>query len=1273
MSTNVGSLFVSLGLDSAQFDSGLAKAKAGINSLGKINVGKGFKAGLSELDAGFKSTAQNAGFLGTVLSNMGVAGVAAAAGLAAAAGVAVRARQAFDFADDIADTAAKLAVSTTRLQEYRYAIHLLGGEYADADSALDGFQKAFGAAQAKMSAKALKPFKQLGLDPDSFASVDEAFEATIKKISALGSTAQQAAIADKLGMGSILPALREGSDAIDDARAAAHRLGIVMDEDLIQQAGEANDRLQDLEKVVEVQLNSALVGLAPTIIDVATSMADGAKAVRGLTDDLAQLTKWAESSGAASIVSTLAKIAGSAAGQAANPVGAIAKGLRWVVGAGADAVKTEAPKTAPTATAKPSPAKLLDLSGGQGGGGDTAKARAEAGERAIETATREELAARMALTASLERLGELKLQQLDAETKAANRALLRDAAEGKMNAADAQRAITLNNLAAASKRELIERETAEGLAREHAQQSEQIHGYYDRIADITASMAATAAEQNEIERKALVSRQARERDAEKTRLDEQVQRGAIEDSRAREILAAQEDLHAAEESQRARQAKARLDDEELRRTQAGLRLHIDLLSGQAALADTVLERRDAELRILAAQKQLERVELEKIVASTTATDAEKEEARNRLGRLDEMYDVHGKVIKAQLSMEAAYYETSSAIRSMADAFEAHDFVGMLKSMDVAIGNLKKAFAKGGTLDSKISAVAGIVDGIGRAIGGKTGGALSGAASGAMAGFQLGGPVGAGIGAIVGGLAGLFGASKAKKKAQAEEAARKAEAEAQRQAQIAQVAADQNIQLLRLQGKEEEALAAERERVLAGMDASRHAAQKEIWALEDQAAAAEKAADAAAELAAAEKALADKRAQIAEQAADLEIQIMEAAGNAAGAHAARRAKEVAGAEALDPALGALVQKLHATEDAATAAAAAEEARAAAIAGAETAVSDARNVLSAAYDREAGAMREVIDRFKGLASTLADFGRQLRANSLTMASPSAQYAASRMEFLRVSQLVAQRDVNAIGDLQGVSEEFLKVSEDFAPDALTHLKNLAEVKAAVQMGEALAAQQVDQTTQQLDLMTQQVDELLKANENLVSVQGAIASLKSAMTSLASVKSGDPQAISDAQAAEAGRTKDASYLVKDGKFEGYTRAELYSWTTTPYEMPAGMYAAWESLQYLKNAGYKIPGFKLGGVFSNGIVSQPSLFNVAQMGERGPEAIMPLVRGPDGLGVRMLGGANDNAAMAAELRQMRVELNAGLLAIAKNTSASERIMRRWDGDGQPPTRDDAA
>jgi hypothetical protein len=46
------------------------------------------------------------------------------------------------------------------------------------------------------------------------------------------------------------------------------------------------------------------------------------------------------------------------------------------------------------------------------------------------------------------------------------------------------------------------------------------------------------------------------------------------------------------------------------------------------------------------------------------------------------------------------------------------------------------------------------------------------------------------------------------------------------------------------------------------------------------------------------------------------------------------------------------------------------------------------------------------------------------------------------------------------------------------------------------------------------------------------------------------------------------------------------------------------------------------------------------------------------------------NDALVAEIRQLRAELKAAHLAIAKNTSKTAKILDTWDGNGQPPERE---
>ena len=104
------------------------------------------------------------------------------------------------------------------------------------------------------------------------------------------------------------------------------------------------------------------------------------------------------------------------------------------------------------------------------------------------------------------------------------------------------------------------------------------------------------------------------------------------------------------------------------------------------------------------------------------------------------------------------------------------------------------------------------------------------------------------------------------------------------------------------------------------------------------------------------------------------------------------------------------------------------------------------------------------------------------------------------------------------------------------------------------------------------------------------------------------------------------------------------------------------------------LPAFASGGVFTNGIVTRPTAFDIGLMGEAGDEAIMPLSRMPNGqLGVAAYSGGRDsNAAVVAELIALRNEfrtelqnLRAETRATAINTGRTEQLMKRVTRNGE--------
>jgi len=130
---------------------------------------------------------------------------------------------------------------------------------------------------------------------------------------------------------------------------------------------------------------------------------------------------------------------------------------------------------------------------------------------------------------------------------------------------------------------------------------------------------------------------------------------------------------------------------------------------------------------------------------------------------------------------------------------------------------------------------------------------------------------------------------------------------------------------------------------------------------------------------------------------------------------------------------------------------------------------------------------------------------------------------------------------------------------------------------------------------------------------------------------------------------------------------------------------------EQIKNLG-GVPAFATGGTFRNGVVDTPTMAPMALFGEAGPEAIMPLARGPGGmLGVRMHGGSGqgDSGSSASEhllrslvdeVRRLSVDLqatkqeisgmrrdnNIGNAEIAASTKKVARLQEKFEAVGMP-------
>lgn len=246
---------------------------------------RALSAGVGEARNGIEAFAGRAGIAGTALGAFGVAGLGAAVALAGVAAGLAKAREAMAFADEIDDAANKLDIGTTALQQYRYAMIAVGGSAQDADTAIQSFTSKLGEAQA--GGRALKWFERLGFTREqlqSYETAEEALGDVIGRLAGLNKETERAAVSSKIGLGSMLALTREGEAGVAALMQSALDLGYVLDEELVTQGAAANQRFEEMSTIIDVQLKSAFVSLAPVILELGGFLTDLARTIADVAD-----------------------------------------------------------------------------------------------------------------------------------------------------------------------------------------------------------------------------------------------------------------------------------------------------------------------------------------------------------------------------------------------------------------------------------------------------------------------------------------------------------------------------------------------------------------------------------------------------------------------------------------------------------------------------------------------------------------------------------------------------------------------------------------------------------------------------------------------------------------------------------------------------------------------------------------------------------------------------------------------------------------------------
>lgn len=252
MASLIGALKVTLGLETAAFETGATRASRRADALGTDMEKLGNR-------------------VGTITKVLGAAAIAAV-GSQVFQTMSGLVKQGLDYASALGEQAQQLGVTTKELQEYRYAASQAGVEQDVMDRSLAKLTVTIGKAAAGAKGPAAA-FEALGVSlrnaDGSLLTAGEAFPKIAEGLSKIPDPASRAKIEVELfgKAGQQLDTMLAGGAAeINNLRNAAHQLGIVLSDEQIQKADETADKLAAIKQVLEAKIAGTVADNASSIL-----------------------------------------------------------------------------------------------------------------------------------------------------------------------------------------------------------------------------------------------------------------------------------------------------------------------------------------------------------------------------------------------------------------------------------------------------------------------------------------------------------------------------------------------------------------------------------------------------------------------------------------------------------------------------------------------------------------------------------------------------------------------------------------------------------------------------------------------------------------------------------------------------------------------------------------------------------------------------------------------------------------------------------------------
>lgn len=323
----------------------------------------------------------------------------------------------------------------------------------------------------------------------------------------------------------------------------------------------------------------------------------------------------------------------------------------------------------------------------------------------------------------------------------------------------------------------------------------------------------------------------------------------------------------------------------------------------------------------------------------------------------------------------------------------------------------------------------------------------------------------------------------------------------------------------------------------------------------------------------------------------------------------------------------------------------------------AVASYNNALDA-IEQQTQARQEQFKNESRALETLKQLSDSLLLSDQSPLDPRERLNEAQRQFAALQVRAENGDTSAVSQLQGASSTYLDAAASYYGQSSTQYARIfADVTGSVddlrgefqssldKLGslEAIQHQGLLEQQRARDLLTSSLSEMVGQTDVLGSIADLISalpdSLANALASILPKEAGS--AGSGTGSVGSGQGWDATtYLAnKTNQVNSIAQGGRTDWTGQ--EVLAKIIHDYGSLQAHYDAIGRDEGvqpFATGGAFTNGIVDRPTQFDMAVMGEAGPEAIMPLSNVGGSLGVNV-SGAVDMAPVVAELQALRREV----------------------------------